>query len=305
MRSRELSISSMTGFARTVGELQTDLRNISWQMEIKSVNGKQLDVKTKLPLQYEELGFDLKKIAANFLQRGSVSVFLEIKNDQKEQKVKINDELMNELMTKALDLYFNHQDEMDKPRSSDILAMRGVVEIVDNPLSDDEQNQLKIALLADFEGLCQKLAQDRKAEGSKIKNALLDILQKIEKIVGKVEDIANEQPAKIKAKLDEQLKMWLDDVNVSEERLAQEVVFLVTRADIREEIDRLKAHIKTAEELLGKSEAVGRRLDFLCQELNREANTTCSKSSDVELTSLGMELKALIEQFREQVQNIE
>ena len=295
----------MTGFARTVGELQTGLRNISWQIEIKSVNGKQLDFKTRLPLQYEELSFELKKIASKFLQRGNVNVFLEIKNEQKEQKIQINNDLLKELTAKALDLYFNHQEEMDKPRSSDILAMRGVLEVVENPISDEEDEQLKAVLLADFECLCEKLAQDRKAEGAKIKTALLDILNKITIIVSKIENIANEQPLKIKDKLSEQLKSWFQDVTISEERLAQEVVLYVTRADIKEEVDRLKAHIKTAEELLNSSETVGRRLDFLCQELNREANTTCSKSSDIELTSCGMELKALIEQFREQVQNIE
>ena len=130
-------------------------------------------------------------------------------------------------------------------------------------------------------------------------------MEKISAIVQRLEDIANSQPEKIKKKLDEQIKQWLGDANINEDRLAQEVVLYVTRADVREEIDRLKAHIQTAAELLNSSEAVGRRLDFLCQELNREANTTCSKSSDVEQTALGMELKALIEQFREQIQNIE
>ena len=121
-----------------------------------------------------------------------------------------------------------------------------------------------------------------------------------------IEKIAVTLPEKIKEKLQEQLKQWLDpSVQLGEDRLAQEIVFYVTRADIREEIDRLQAHIKTAKNLLKSNEAVGRRLDFLCQELNREANTTCSKSMDLSITNLGMDLKALIEQFREQIQNIE
>jgi len=295
----------MTGFARTEGEIHTVLHNISWQIEVKSVNGKQLDVKTKLPLQYEDLSFDIKKIVSNFLQRGSVSVFLDIKNDQSQLQVKINEELLAQIAQKAMDLHFIHQDEIEKPRSSELLAVKGVIEVVDNQLSDEEIEQIKVAILENFEQLCQKLAQDRKAEGEKIKKALLEILNKLEKIVVEVEKIADGLPAKIKAKLDEQLKMWLKDSTISEDRLAQETVYYITRADIREEVDRLKVHIKTAEELLNGSGAVGRRLDFLCQELNREANTTCSKSVDIELTSLGMELKALIEQFREQVQNIE
>lgn len=300
-----LSIASMTGFARAAGELQTDLHSLNWVWEIKSVNGKALDIKTKVPSMYEDMSFELKKLAGKYLQRGSVSVFLEICNTQNDVKVQINEVLLKELTDKALDIYYNHQGEMEKPKSSDILAMRGVVEVVDNPLNEDEFELLKSKLLSSFEDLCQKLAYDRRLEGEKIKSALSTILEKIGAIAARIEKIAEDLPAKIKAKLDEQVKQWLGDAAISEERLAQEVVFLVTRADIREEIDRLKAHLQTAAELLNSSEAVGRRLDFLCQELNREANTTCSKSSDVELTALGMELKALIEQFREQVQNIE
>lgn len=300
-----MSIASMTGFAREAGELQTDLHSLSWVWEIKSVNGKALDIKTKLPSMYEDMSFELKKLVAKYLQRGSVSVFLELNSAQNDVKVQINEALLKELTEKALDIYYNHQGEMEKPKSSDILAMRGVVEVVDNPLSEDEAETLKSKLLSSFEDLCQKLAHDRRLEGEKIKTALSVILEKIGSIAAGIEKIADEQPAKIKAKLSEQLKQWLGDATISEERLAQEVVFLVTRADIREEIDRLKAHLQTAAELLNGSEAVGRRLDFLCQELNREANTTCSKSSDIELTAFGMELKALIEQFREQVQNIE
>ena len=123
--------------------------------------------------------------------------------------------------------------------------------------------------------------------------------------VDEIEQIAVTLPLKMKEKLNEQVKQWAEGVEVSEDRLAQELVLYVTKADIREEVDRLQAHIKTAQNLLNEDGGVGRRLDFLCQELNREANTTCSKSCDIELTNLGMKLKALIEQFREQVQNIE
>jgi uncharacterized protein (TIGR00255 family) len=117
--------------------------------------------------------------------------------------------------------------------------------------------------------------------------------------------VAENLPSKLKERLDLQLQQYVNDVDISEERIAQEIVLLITRADIKEEIDRLKTHIKSAHNLLESKDAVGRRLDFLCQELNREANTTCSKAADIVITNLGMELKALIEQFREQVQNIE
>lgn len=300
-----MSISSMTGFARATGELQTGLHDVKWLFEIKSVNGKALDIKTKLPLEYEDLSFELKRIAGKYLQRGNVSVFLELQNCNENTQVKINDALLKQLTDKAIELYYNYENELEKPKSTDLLSMRGVVETVETPFSDADRAILCAHLMEDFEVLCRKLAVDRRNEGEKVQGALSAILEKISAIVQRLEDIANSQPEKIKKKLDEQIKQWLGDANINEDRLAQEVVLYVTRADVREEIDRLKAHIQTAAELLNSSEAVGRRLDFLCQELNREANTTCSKSSDVEQTALGMELKALIEQFREQIQNIE
>ena len=303
MRSVILTIASMTGFARASGELQTDLSNISWLFEVKSVNGKALDIKTKLPQTLEDLAFEFRRIAAQYLQRGSVSVYLELKRTALSSTLQVNTQLLEELTQKALEIYRANPDEIGKPQSTDLLRLPGVLE-VSAPSEEDEQ-ALRQKLLAEFDTLCCRLQEDRKIEGAKIKEALIAILQKISSVAAKVEKIAEEQPAKIKEKLENQIKQWVNPAEVSEERLAQEVVFYITRADIREEVDRLKAHIKTAEQLLESSEAVGRRLDFLCQELNREANTTCSKSSDAELTALGMELKALIEQFREQVQNIE
>ena len=303
MRSVILTIASMTGFARASGELQTDLSNISWLFEVKSVNGKALDIKTKLPQTLEDLAFEFRRIAAQYLQRGSVSVYLELKRTALSSTMQVNTQLLQELTQKALEIYRANPNEIDKPQSTDLLRLPGVLE-VSAPSEEDEQ-ALRQKLLAEFEALCRRLQEDRKIEGAKIKEALIAILQKIGSVAAKVEKIAEEQPAKIKEKLENQIKQWVNPAEVSEERLAQEVVFYITRADIREEVDRLKAHVKTAEQLLESSEAVGRRLDFLCQELNREANTTCSKSSDAELTALGMELKALIEQFREQVQNIE
>lgn len=293
----------MTGFARASGELQTDLKNISWLFEVKSVNGKALDIKTKLPAAYDDLSFEFKRVAAQHLQRGSVSIYLEIKSKETDVRLQVNDALLTAFLDKAVEIYRGNTDEIAKPRSSDLLRMPGVVESVSS--SEEDEALLRKKLLEDFEKLCRKLQDDRRVEGAKIKEALSAILGKISMITDKIEKIAEEQPAKIKEKLEKQIKQWVNPADVSEDRLAQEVVFYITRADIREEVDRLKAHVKTAEQLLNSSEAVGRRLDFLCQELNREANTICSKSSDAALTTLGMELKALIEQFREQVQNIE
>ena len=186
-----------------------------------------------------------------------------------------------------------------------MLNLRGVIEIEESKLSDEQEAELKQKMLADFRLLCQNLRQDRTAEGQKVAGALENILEQIAQRVEKIESIAVALPDKLRQKLNEQIAQYAQDVTISEDRIAQEVVLLVTKADIREEIDRLKAHIKAARELLRRDDAVGRRLDFLCQELNREANTTCSKSTDIEITNLAMDLKVLIEQFREQVQNIE
>ena len=298
-----MTITSMTGFARISGELQTENSAISWIFEIKSVNGKALDIKTKIPPAYEDLSLELKKKAAQYLQRGSVSINLEVNRANKNADVQINETLLQALAAQAMAVYQRNPDLIARPSAGELLRFPGVVETA--AVSSADEELLREKLLEDFTELCKRLQLDRQSEGAKIKFALNNILDKIRNTVTQIVKIAEELPHMVKEKLETQIKQWVDLADVSEERLAQEVVFYVTRADIREEVDRLVAHIKTAEQLLSSSEVVGRRLDFLCQELNREANTTCSKSTDAELTNLGMELKALIEQFREQVQNIE
>ncbi len=295
----------MTGFARTNGSISLGDSDISWFWEVKSVNGKSLDVKIKLPAGFDDLAIEVKKKAEKILNRGSVSAYLDVDFGDKCKKVKINDELLDILTDKAINLYEKNFEFLAKPSAAEILAQKGVVEFEETSLSEDDLSLLKTEICKSFENACENLQKDRKKEGEKIELALKAILQKIENIVDEVEKLADALPEKIKEKLNSLIAQYAGEVNVSEERMAQEIVMLITRADIREEIDRLKTHIKSAFDLLNANEAVGRRLDFLCQELNREANTTCSKAADVLITNRGMELKALIEQFREQVQNIE
>ncbi len=300
-----MSIASMTGFARINGNLQTDEKNISWIWEIKSVNGKSLDMKFRLPNGYDDMALKLKTKALEYLNRGSVGVCLEMDDETVAKKIRIDEILLKSLTERAITLNEEYGDKIARPSAAEILALKGVVEVEENMLSEEEQQEVRKKLEEDFELLCQKLKQERQKEGTKIKTALLSILHNIATIVAKIEKTAEMLPEKIKSKLTELVQQYAQDVEISEDRLAQEIVFLVTKADIREEIDRLKAHIKSAEQMLESDEAVGRKLDFLCQELNREANTTCSKAADIMITDWGMELKALIEQFREQVQNIE
>ncbi len=304
---RTLSISSMTGFARESGEYNFEKTAFSWFWEIKSVNNKSIDVKLKMPGWLDsQLSLFCKNEAARNFARGSFGVYLDIRASNETPEVKINDELLQKLAAKAIELYDTFDGKLQKPSTTELLGLKGVVEVEDAALDEEETAALVGKLSESFSKACLKLKSDREAEGVKIRKALLDILDNIATIVARVEDIAKAQPERLKAKLQEQIAALLEPSNqISEERLAQEVALYVARADIQEEIDRLKAHIKTARDLLSSNEAVGRRLDFLCQELNREANTTCSKSGEIELTNLGMELKTLIEQFREQVQNIE
>ncbi len=301
-----MSVSSMTGFAREGGvTVFNDKKQCSWFFELKSVNGKSLDVKTKLPSFLESLSMFIKNEAVNYFARGSISAYLEV-DFNKSGEIAFNEELLKQLVSKAIAIYDENNEKLSRPSISEMFAVKGVVEVADNVLSEDETAQLINDLQKGFKNACDALLLARQAEGEKICLALKEILNKISIDVAKIEQKADVLPEKLKEKLSAQIKELLSsDIQVSEDRLAQEVCLYVARADIREEIDRLKAHIQTALNLLDSGEPVGRRLDFLCQELNREANTTCSKSCDIEITNLGMELKTLIEQFREQVQNME
>lgn len=301
-----MNISSMTGFARTEGGILLEDRQWNWFWELKSVNGKALDLKSRIPPLAEEISNNLKNIAATYFSRGSLSAFLDVSCGNDGKKAVINQELLQQLTEAAIRLYKQYDNDLAKPETARLLDLKGVIELEEAALSETGREQLLAALQNGFAETCQKLQKDRQNEGLKIRDALNDILQKIAAIVAKIETFSADLPQKIRERLTRQIQELTGDKEmISEERLAQELVLYVTRADIREEIDRLKAHVKTAEQLLNAEGAVGRRLDFLCQELNREANTTCSKAADIELTNLGMELKALIEQLREQVQNIE
>ena len=296
----------MTGFARVNGNVTLGGIDYSWFWELKSVNGKSLEVKTKLPFWLEAINPTLKNKAVNFLSRGNVYACLDIAVQNQEPKVKINNELLQQLAKQALNLYLQNSEVWQKPNPAELLNIRGVVEVEETQLDEEQMTVLQTAIVKSFENCIEILVKDRQAEGAKIAVVLSDIITQIENIVRDIEKLAIDMPLHLREKLLQQIAVLLEPTNqISDERLAQEVVLLVNRTDIKEEIDRLNAHVRTAKELLLSDSAVGRRLDFLCQELNRDTNTNCSKSAEIELTNCGMMLKALIEQFREQVQNIE
>ncbi len=300
-----MQISSMTGFARQSGSMERDGFSLSWVWEIKSVNGKNLDLKVRLPLWLDEISLNLKNTAAACFERGNLSVALDVSLEKKEAEIRVNRPLLAKITETAIELYRAHPDELARPSAAELLKVDGVLEPAKNRFNDAETSDICRVLRAGFEECCIRLQSDRRQEGLKIKAVLTEEVARIEELVRQIACLAAVQPQQLKQKLAVQLAELLEGSAISEERLAQEAVLLVNRADIREEIDRLNAHIKTARQLLDANQTLGRRFDFLCQELNRETNTICSKASDIEIINRGMELKAVIEQLREQVQNME
>lgn len=295
----------MTGFCRTGGHCEFDGTVFDWAFEMKSVNGKNLDFKVRLPQAFEGMSNDLKSVAQKYFERGTISVSLDISGSGVSPRVSINRELLDRLVETAAQLCAGNAP-VRQPSAGELLAINGVVETEKKPFDEVLIEKLQKELLAGFEKCCAGLREDRRKEGEKMAEVLNGLLEKIAETVRQITTLSQQTPQRLREKLTEQIAEFLGENNsVSEERLAQEIVFLVNRADIREETDRLQAHLKTAAQLLAGGQSVGRRLDFLCQELNREANTTCSKAADVEIVNLGMELKATIEQLREQVQNME
>ena len=192
------------------------------------------------------------------------------------------------------------------PGADGLLALKGVIEQVEDDLGDDGREALDGEILAGLDQALGELAAMRGDEGSKLTSVLNERLDQIGRLCGEAEKLAAVQPQAIHEKLKVQVQALLDDMPaLSEERLAQETALLASKADLREELDRLNAHLEAARGLMTADGGVGRKLDFLCQEFNREANTLCSKSQDIGLTRIGLDLKATIEQFRAQVQNIE
>jgi uncharacterized protein (TIGR00255 family) len=292
-------MASMTGFARVQGEAN----GISWVWEIKSVNGRALDLRLRLGAGFDRLEPELRAGLAQRFRRGNFSANLAVTRTAP-PVLRINREALAQLV--ALIDELTGEIEAAPPRLDGLLALRGVVETVE----DEDETVIEARcgeVLRSWLGALDRLAAARAEEGARIGMLLRGQLDEMAALAAAAADCAAAQPAAIRQRLLTVLASLTGAgaAAVPEKRVAQEVALLAARADIREEIERLRAHAEQAGELLDEGEAVGRRLDFLCQELNREANTLCSKSADIELTRAGLALKAVIEQFREQVQNIE
>jgi len=289
----------MTGFARAEGHEGGD----SWVWEVKSVNSKSVDLRVRVPPGFDSLELPLRSGVAQRLKRGAISVTLSLTR-LAGGGLRVNREVLAQLAELAQELVV--QGKAALPRADGLLALRGVLESGEEIENEADRDRRQAALLQSFERALEGLVAMRAAEGERLIPAIEARLAEIARLVAAAEDNAATQPAAIKARLAEMVAQLLDaSPALPADRLAQEAALLVGKADIREELDRLSAHIVAAQELLAEGGAIGRRFDFLCQEFNREANTLCSKSADVALTRTGLALKAAIEQLREQVQNLE
>jgi len=290
----------MTGFARDEGHAV----GLSWALEIKSVNGKALDLRFRLAPGYEALELPVRAALSERLKRGSIAINLAVTARAAGGGLRVNREALAQAAALANELVAQHGAA--PARADGLLALRGVIESGEGESDEAAREERLAGLTASAARAVEALAAARLAEGGRLKAALEARCSEIAALVEAGDGTAALQPAAIKARLRQQLAALIDTVpSLSEDRLVQEAALLAAKADQREELDRLKAHLASARELLAEGGAIGRRLDFLCQEFNREANTLCAKSSDLVLTRIGLGLKAAIEQLREQVQNIE
>jgi len=292
------SVASMTGYARAEGTLNGSM----WLWEVKSVNGRGLDVRCRLGTGLDRLEPVVRERSAAALSRGSLSVSLQTMRPGAVRTVTINDELVRRVMAAAAEI----SGGMGTLSLDAVFAIPGVVEIGEPEQSEAERDQLDQAMVKDLDRALASLNAARRTEGTRLVAVLRAQLDEIVALAGDASRCAAAQPDAIRAHVQERVSALIGEgTPLPPDRLAQEVAMLAIKADVREELDRLSAHAEAGRELLAAGSAVGRRLDFLAQEFAREANTLCAKSSDAELTRVGLALKAVIDRFREQVQNLE
>jgi uncharacterized protein (TIGR00255 family) len=295
-----MALSSMTGFARAHGVAGA----YAFAWEIKSVNAKGLDLRLRLPSGWDAVEVPVRNAAAQVLARGTVYATLTAAREGVAPVVRINEPVLNAVLAAVKTLA--GKVDAAPPRLDGILALKGVMEVLDQDEREEEKRAAEAAVIASFRETAAELAAMRRQEGEALRQVLTQRLGEITALTARAEAAPGRRPEAIKARIAEQVATLLDAAGrFDADRLHQEAILIASKADIREELDRLASHTAQAGRLIGEGGAVGRRLDFLAQEFNREVNTICSKSNDVELTNIGLELKSVVEQFREQVQNLE
>ncbi len=299
MAAMPYSLASMTGFARTEGTVET----LTWAWELRAVNGRGLELRFRLPPGWDTLEPAFREMAGKLLKRGNVNANLTVRRDM-ETRASIDEAALANVLALAMDLHARIPGS-PVPRAEALLTMPGVMrQAPADPLQERETAFAPVQ--AGFAAALEGLVASRAAEGARLAEVLSAQLDDIAVLRDQAAVEAADQPAAQRARVMETLKALLrESPSLPEERIAQEVALLAARSDVREELDRLAAHIGAARALMEEGANIGRRFDFLVQEFNREANTLCSKSASVTLTTTGLKMKATIEQLREQVQNIE
>jgi uncharacterized protein (TIGR00255 family) len=295
-----MALSSMTGFARSHGASGP----YAFEWELKSVNAKGFDFRTRLPQGWDDVEAAVRRRSAQVLSRGTVYANLTVKRSNAASVIRINEDVLASILKVAADL--SGRIDAVAPSIDGLLSIKGVLEVVEPESDDAEEQAAKAAVAEAFEQALRSLIDMREREGVALGQILSQRMDELERLASKAEAAPGRRPEAVRARLAEQIAALLDTSDrFDQDRLNQEAVLIATRADIREELDRIASHISQTRELIGAGGPIGRRLDFLAQEFNREVNTCCSKSNDLELTNIGLAMKNVVEQFREQVQNLE
>lgn len=290
----------MTGFARGHGVCGS----YAWSWEIKSVNAKGLDIRLRLPPGWDAVEVPARKTANEKLSRGTVYANLTVERKGIAPTVKVNEPVLNAVLATLKSL--SGKVDAQKPTLDGILALKGVIEVTEEDEREEDRRAAEAAILAGFDKLLADLIAMRREEGATLGRLLSARLDEIAALAARAENTPGRKPEAIKARLAEQVATLLAaSQRFDSDRLHQEAILIASKADIREELDRLASHVEQVRKMIGDGGPIGRRLDFLAQELNRESNTLTAKANDTELTNIGLELKSTVEQFREQVQNLE
>jgi uncharacterized protein (TIGR00255 family) len=290
----------MTGFAEAHGAHEA----ARWRWEVKSVNGRTLELRLRMPPGFDGIEIAARTLASERFKRGNIQATLTMEPREENKGLKIDPAGLAAAVRLAKQI--EEETGLAPARVDGILSLKGVI-VQDEAASLEpaERAARDAAMLESIAMAFDALRRARRNEGAKLGAVLTGQIDEIEKLTRQAAALAASQPKALHDRLVAQLKELIAGTQLSEERLTQEVALLATRADVREELDRLDAHVHEARSLLSSGEAVGRKLDFLAQEFNREANTLCSKSPDIQLTRVGLALKHVIDQFREQAQNVE
>lgn len=295
-----MALASMTGFAREAGQDGA----WRWAWEVKTVNAKGLDVRLRVPPAFERLTDEIRQRIGRAIQRGTCFASLTATREAAQPLARLNTALLDALV-EALAPYDGRMG-LRAPDVGALLGVRGVVEIIESPEDDADVDAVAASVMRGLDGALAGLAEARLQEGASLAAALTQRVDRMLALADEADACPARHPEAIRQRLAAQVATLLDaSQSFDPARLHQEAVLMAAKADIREEIDRLRAHCGAARELMGKGGPVGRRLDFLAQEFSREANTLCAKANDVSLTVIGLDLKTEVEQFREQVQNVE